>query len=202
MQHGRALRKFVENAWPEFDWDCAFNGFLADYAKLCRVEVLGPTPVLELVSRCVVETGTSTLYRAIRDAADDPVLREITNKIQHDEVQHFKHFFQAFRRYAGASSPGRFAVLKTLAARALEIRDSDSMCALRHIIDGCANVSDAEKQKLLDPKAMFKATQQRLRRHYPYDAAAKMLLAPLMLPPKTKVVASRTIATVARLIVA
>lgn len=200
LQHGRALRTYVAHAWPEFDWACAFKGFLNEYAPLCRVDVLGPTPVLELVSRCVVETGTSTLYRAIRDATDDPVLREIANQIQHDEVQHFKHFFRSFRRYSGTAPPGRWAVLKTIAARTLEIRDSDSMCALRHIIDGCANVGATDKHTLLDTKAMFRATQQRLTQHYPFEAAAKMILTPLMLPPKTKVAASLTLGSVARLL--
>ena len=99
LQHGKTLRTYVEAAWPEFDWEAAFKGFLADYSKLCSVEVLGPT--LELASRCVIATGTSTLYRPMRDATDDPALRNVADNIQRDET--YRNFKRPFSRILNVS---------------------------------------------------------------------------------------------------
>src|SRR5471032_3511017 len=43
LQHGAALKRYVETAWPEFDWDAAYRGFLDEYARLCTVEQLAAT---------------------------------------------------------------------------------------------------------------------------------------------------------------
>ncbi len=77
LQHGRALRMYVQYVWPDFAWEDAFESFLQEYGKLCTAEELEPTLAQELAARCVVETGTSSLYRAINACTDEPVLREI-----------------------------------------------------------------------------------------------------------------------------
>jgi hypothetical protein len=206
LQHGRALRAYVEAAWPEFDWQKAFDGFLVDYSKLCSVEVLGPTQALELASRCVIETGTATLYRATRDAAKDPVLREIADHIQRDEVRHFKYFFSFFRRYQTAGGASRWAIAKLLMLRVRELRDSDTICALNHIRDGLAGHgnSDSAPQhtpaelNLPDALTMHRLITAQLRPHYPLETAAKMLLAPMALPAIARNIASLTVSVVAR----
>ncbi len=204
LQHGRALRAYVEAAWPEFDWEAAFKAFLVDYSKLCSVEVLGPTHTLELASRCVIETGTSTLYRAIRDATQDPALRQVADHIQRDEVRHYKYFYNFFRRYNAKGGTSRWAIAKILLARVQEIRDSDTICALSHIRDGCIDrTGDAVRHVggqhgLPDAVEMHKLITARLRHHYPLNAAAKMLLAPLALPAPARNLASGVINAAAR----
>jgi hypothetical protein len=198
LQHGRALRAYVEAAWPRFDWPTAFNGFLEDYSKLCSVEVLGPTHALELVSRCVIETGTSTLYRAIRDATTDPVLRKVADNIQRDEIRHFKYFFNFFRRYQQADGASRWAIAKILMARVREIRNSDAICALSHIRDGATGQSALASHALPEAGAMYRQIGARLRHHYPMDAAAKMVVAPLALPVTARKIASSIIGVAAR----
>jgi hypothetical protein len=47
----------------------------------------------EMIARCVVESGTSSYYSAIRDAANEPVLKEIAGRIAADEFRHYKLFF-------------------------------------------------------------------------------------------------------------
>ena len=200
LQHGKALRTYVEAAWPEFDWEAAFKGFLVDYSKLCSVEVLGPTLTLELASRCVIETGTSTLYRAMRDATDDPALRNVADNIQRDEVRHFKYFFNFFRRYNEAGGTNRWAISKMLFARVREIRDSDTICALSHIPDGCLGQTGADN--IPDAVTIHRLITARLRPHYPLDAATKMLLAPLALPATARNFASGVISAAARTSVA
>ena len=46
------------------------------------------------MGRCVVETGTTTMYRAIYDYVRQPVLRQMIGNIA-DESAHYAHF----RRY-------------------------------------------------------------------------------------------------------
>ena len=60
LQHGRAFECYVKAAWPEFPWQAAFEGFIAEYGPLCTMEELEPNRALELAARCVVETGTTT----------------------------------------------------------------------------------------------------------------------------------------------
>jgi hypothetical protein len=35
LRHGAALRRYVETAWPEFDWNAAYRAFFAEYSR-CR----------------------------------------------------------------------------------------------------------------------------------------------------------------------
>ena len=54
-----------------------------------------------MIARCVVESGTSSYYSAIRDATDEPVLKEIAGRIAADEYRHYKLFYDTLQR------PGR-----------------------------------------------------------------------------------------------
>jgi hypothetical protein len=47
LQHGRALKAYVEHVWPEFDWNLAFADLLSEYSKLCSMEKLEPTRAQE-----------------------------------------------------------------------------------------------------------------------------------------------------------
>ncbi|MGC3962246.1 MAG: hypothetical protein QM803_02685 [Rhodocyclaceae bacterium] len=37
VQHGRALRSYVNRVWPDFDWQTAYDSFFDEYSKLCTV---------------------------------------------------------------------------------------------------------------------------------------------------------------------
>jgi hypothetical protein len=87
----------VQTVWPEFDWEAAYASFFSEYSRLCTVEELEDDRALELVARCVVETGTATYYQTLRDLTDEPVLAELTEHIRTDEVQHYKHFYRYFK---------------------------------------------------------------------------------------------------------
>ncbi len=99
-QHGRALARWARLADPRFDFDKAFKEFRAiqnidtDAAISRRGSRAG-----ELISRCVVESGTSTFYTAIKDATDEPVLRQIAANIAADEFAHYKLFYDSFKAY-------------------------------------------------------------------------------------------------------
>src|ERR1700730_17072639 len=91
MQHGRALKAYVQAVWPQFDWDAAFARFFEEYSRSCKIEEFEKSHALEMAARCVVETGTATLYRAIHEYTDEPVLKALTEHIRSDEVRHYKY---------------------------------------------------------------------------------------------------------------
>ncbi len=104
-QHGLALGRWAGLADPAFDFDQSFAAFTAMY----RIPVDATASVRgsrarELCARCVVETGTSSFYSAIRDAVDEPVLKQICKNIAADEFRHFKLFYTHMGRYAALDS--------------------------------------------------------------------------------------------------
>ncbi|WP_437437730.1 ferritin-like domain-containing protein [Trinickia violacea] len=181
LQHGRALKAYIHYVWPEFDWDTAFHNFFEEYSKTCSVEQFEKSRALEMVARCVVETGTATLYRAINECSDEPVLKELTDNIRTDEVRHYKHFFKYFKKYNQTEGNGRLAVLGALMRRVMEIKNEDSEIALRHVfaIRYPERVNDSNYNK--DRVARVNAL---VRRNLSADMCVKMLLKPLDLPAK------------------
>jgi hypothetical protein len=176
LRHGASLRHYVANVWGDFDWQRGFAGFLRDYAEYCKVELLGPTPALEMASRCVVETGTASYYSLLNGVSPEPVLRQLTWDIRSDEVRHYSHFYRYFKKYRDAERPGRWPVLKTLARRAKEVTSEDARCAYR-------NAFLVRFPQRIYRDAEYRSFEKRVlregRRHYPYEMAAKMFLKPL-----------------------
>jgi hypothetical protein len=98
VQHGLALGRWAELADPSFDFKAAFARFRAGYQPAHFVSV-GETSIRgsrqgEMVARCVVESGTSSFYSAIREATEEPVLKEIAGRIAADEFRHYKLFYE------------------------------------------------------------------------------------------------------------
>ncbi|WP_322094626.1 ferritin-like domain-containing protein [Paraburkholderia bannensis] len=181
MQHGRALKTYINYVWPEFDWDTAFRSFFEEYSKTCSFEEFEKTRALEMVARCVVETGTATLYRAIGECSDEPVLKEITDNIRSDEVRHYKHFFKYFKKYNQVEGQGRLAVLGALMRRVMEIKNEDSEIALRHVfaVRYPDRVQDAAYNRELTARV-----NKLVRHNLSADMCVKMLLKPLNLPAR------------------
>lgn len=100
-QHGLALGRWAEMADPTFDFKAAFARFRDGY-KAPQFFSDETTSVRgsrrgEMVARCVVETGTSSFYSAIREAAEEPVLKEVAGRIAADEFRHYKLFYETLQ---------------------------------------------------------------------------------------------------------
>lgn len=182
LQHGASLRAYVEAVWPEFSWERAFGGFYPEYAAACTQEELEPSRALEMAARCVVETGTSTLYQTLNTYATEPVLKEITAHLKSDEVRHYSYFYDAYRRYCAANGrPSRWRVARALLRRVLEAFDDDGDIAFRHAWNG--RYPDRPCTKA-DYKAFQSAMRARITPNLPVTMSTKMLLKPLALPPR------------------
>ena len=40
LQHGHALRRYVQIAWPNFEWDRVYETFLGEFSAFCRADGL------------------------------------------------------------------------------------------------------------------------------------------------------------------
>jgi hypothetical protein len=180
LQHGRALRRYVEHVWPELDWSPGFAGFLAEYSVLCTTQALNPSPALEMVARCAVEVGTATMYTAVQRYAPDPVLRDLAGRIRQDEVHHFNHFRDYFEAWRGSERIGRLDVLRTLLARLGDAEGEEVPIAFKHAWQ-MRYPGAAFPEQAYD--AFIARVRPAMRLCYPYGMAVKMLLRPLRLGP-------------------
>jgi hypothetical protein len=101
-QHGETLGRWAETADPSFKLDEAFARFRKGYRPTHfvhphDVSVRGSRRG-EMIARCVVESGTSSYYSAIKDTTGEPVLKEIAGRIAADEFRHYKLFFEMLHK--------------------------------------------------------------------------------------------------------
>ncbi len=126
VQHGKALSKWARLADPEFD----FEGRFANFSEKIEIPVESVSSVRgtrcgELVARCMVEVATSSYYTALREATDEPVLREICQRIAQDEIRHYKLFYTHMERYLDIENLGRLKRLWVGLGRIGESEDDE-----------------------------------------------------------------------------
>ncbi len=194
LQHGKALRRYVETAWPEFGWEGVNQRFVEEFQPFCD-SALEAARSLEMASRCVVEMGTASFYTTLSRVSPDPVLSLLTRRIVEDEVRHYKHFYRYFKKYQDIEPCGRVAIAPALWRRLRMTNGSDSFVPLKHVY------------RTRHPKAPFDAGVYRevrgrcrnfLRPHVPLEMSVRMLLKPLALGPRSQRVALATVLAVAR----
>jgi hypothetical protein len=125
-QHGQALGRWAALADPQFDHRAACARFSAGF----RVPVRASASVRgshagELVARCIVETGTSSYYTALGEAAAEPVLRAICRHIAADEIRHYKLFYAHLQRYLAREGMGFWGRLRIAWGRVAETADDE-----------------------------------------------------------------------------
>ena len=126
IQHGEALGRWAMLADPGFDHRAACARFTSGF----RVDLDAERSVRgsragELVARCIVETGTSSYYTALAEAAAEPVLREICRRIAADELRHYKLFYSHLKRYLAADGIGVWRRLRVALGRIGESEDDE-----------------------------------------------------------------------------
>jgi hypothetical protein len=197
LQHGRALRRYVEAAWPEFDWKPAFGRFVEEFRPFCD-EALEPVRSLEMASRCVVETGTASYYTTLSRASPEPVLKLLARRIVEDEVRHYKHFYRFFRRYREAERPSRAAVVPALWRRLRMSGGDDSFIVLKHVYTARHPAASFDAQIY---RHLRRECRDLVRDHFPHQMSVRMLLKPLALGPRTQRVALPVAVALARRLV-
>ena len=127
VQHGKALARWAKLADPAFDFETRFADFSSKIVLPASAEksVRG-SRCGELVARCMVEVGTAAYYTALREAAEEPVLREICRNIARDEIRHYKLFYTHMARY----------------------REIERLGVFRRILIGLSRISESEDDEL------------------------------------------------------
>jgi rubrerythrin len=126
VQHGAALARWAQLADPDFDFDAAVArfraGFQADFDsdRSRRGSLAG-----EMLARCIVETGTSSYYTALREATDEPVLQEICRHIAADELRHYRLFYKTMNAYEARQRLGLWTRLRIALGRVIEADDDE-----------------------------------------------------------------------------
>jgi hypothetical protein len=198
LQHGQALRRYVQHAWPDFDWEAAYEKFVPEFATQCADDGVEPTRTREMASRCIVEMGTAGYYRTLSRMTDDPVLSHLARLISDDEISHYKHFYRYLRKYQACESQRRGDIVRALWNRLRMIDGADSRIAMRHIYR--ARYPD----RPFDDR-IFRQLRHRSRtmiqRHFPHRMCMQMLLKPLGLGPLAHRLALPVLEAVARRVV-
>jgi hypothetical protein len=174
IQHGLALGRWAELADPSFDFKSAFARFQAGYtpqhfltgdAASVRGSRRG-----EMIARCVVESGTSSFYSAIRDAAEEPLLKEIAGRIAADEFRHFKLFYETLHAQDEPELPW-WRRLFVAATRVNESSDDELAYAYY-----CGNVSAADESRVpYDRRRFARAYNAQAMRLYRHHHIAKLV---------------------------
>ena len=126
IQHGMALGRWAQLADPGWDFDAAFARFRAGYKVPLEANgsVRG-SQAGEMMARCIVETGTSSYYSALKDAAQEPVLKQVCAKIAADEFRHYKLFYAHLRRCLKRDRLSRWSRLRIGWGRLAESEDDE-----------------------------------------------------------------------------
>jgi hypothetical protein len=181
LQHGQALRRYVQAAWPEFDWDRVYGGFIEEFRAYCTPEGLEPTRSREMASRCIVEMGTASYYTTLSRLNGEPVLARLARHIAEDEIRHFKHFFRYFRRMRAAEKPGRLAISRAVLHRLVMIDGEDSRVATKHLY--LARHPGGHFNERIY-RRLRRGSRDLMRPHFPHGMCVRMLLKPFGLGPR------------------
>lgn len=194
LQHGLALRRYVETAWPDFPWDSVRENFIDEFRPFCD-EALEEERGLEMASRCVVETGTASFYTGLSRSSPEPVLALLTRHIAADEINHYKHFYRFFRKYREIERPGRAAVAPALWRRLRMTGGEDRLVVLKHIYAAHRPGVRFDAQVYRHVHRQCRAV---VRPHFPIEMSVRMLLKPLALGPRVQRIAVPVLAALAR----
>jgi len=176
LQHGQALRRYVQLAWPDFDWDGVYEKFLPEFSAQCADDGVEPTRSREMASRCIVEMGTAGYYRTLSRMTDDPVLTALTQRIAEDEISHYKHFYRYLRKYQAREGQRRGGIIRALWNRLRMIDGADTRIALSHIYRARhpGRVFDGRLYRELR-----RGSRALIQPHFPHRMCMQMLLKPL-----------------------
>ncbi|GER05814.1 hypothetical protein GCM10007972_05830 [Iodidimonas muriae] len=125
-QHGAALGRWAEIADPSFSFEESLALFRKGYSlPLGAEQSVRGSHAGELIARCVVESGTSSFYSAIRDASEEPVLKEVCRRIAIDEFFHYQLFQKHLQRYKSGDKLSLWERLKVAIGRVQEAEDDE-----------------------------------------------------------------------------
>ena len=182
VQHGDALGKWATLADPSWDYPVAFARYKDGYKLPLDAEAsIRGSRTGELIARCMVETGTSSYYSALGEAAAEPVLKQICRNIAADEFRHFKLFYDHMRRYLARENIGMVRRLRIAAGRITESED-DELAFAWH----CGNAPEGKAYEHASCAAAYMAGAVACYRFRHVERGMGMIFKAVGLPPRGK----------------
>ena len=178
VQHGTALARWAALADPSFDFDAALARFRAGYRiDGDRMFARRGSQAGEMLARCIVETGTSSYYTALKEASAEPVLQEICRRIAADELRHYRLFYKNLGACLARERLGRWARLKVALGRVVESEDDELAYAYY-----AANAPDASYDRRRWRRAYARRAYAIYRPHHVERGVAMILKAVGLMP--------------------
>jgi hypothetical protein len=187
VQHGDTLGRWAMLADPAWDFEAAFTRYKTGY-HLPLLEVsqsVRGSRTGELIARCMVESGTSSYYSALGDAAQEPVLREICRLIAADEFRHFKLFYDHMKRYLQRERIGIWQRIRIAAGRIGESEDDELAYAFY-----CGNTPPDAAYRHQQAIAGYMSRAMTMYRYHHLERAVGMILKAVGLRPRGRISAA------------
>ena len=176
VEHGKALKRYATSVWKSFDWEAAYNRFYAEYQHCCTVGRMQPTKALEMLARCVTESGSATFYKWLSLSTSEPILASLMKRMWHDEVRHYKYFLRFFRYYALEERLGKIEIFTTMVRRSVQFKSEDAYIAFKYAWEAWHGEGSFKPRHY---RHFMQEIRDRSRRLYPYEMLLRMLLQPL-----------------------
>ncbi len=184
VQHGDTLGRWAMLADPGWDFETAFKRYKDGYhlPLLDTDASIRGSRTGELIARCMVESGTSSYYSALGDAAEEPVLRDICRLIAADEFRHFKLFYDHMKRYLKRERISVFQRMRIAISRIGESEDDELAYAFY-----CGNSPPDAIYKHETAIAGYMSRAMTMYRYKHLERAVGMILKAIGLPPRGRV---------------
>ena len=168
-QHGKVLGRWAELADPSFRLEDAFARFRAGYRPDhfdgdSQGSIRGSRRG-EMIARCVVESGTSSYYTAIKEVTAEPVLQEIAGRIAADEYRHYKLFYATLHAQHEADLPF-WKKLQIAAGRVSESDDDEIAYAHYCAVVPASEAANHPYDRQAYSRRQFAITMRIYRRHH------------------------------------
>jgi rubrerythrin len=126
-EHGVALSTWLVRSLPNFQFQVLLERYNSDlglsYQNSTNETSIRGSKAGELLSRCAVESSTSTYYKSVADAVDDEPLKTICLRLAHDEIGHYSLFRKKLDRLREAQRISPLRLLYMSLHRLLELED-------------------------------------------------------------------------------
>jgi hypothetical protein len=96
----RTLRNYVEQTWPEFDFDAALHEYTATFGAELAYGPRRNSAVHEALARCVSASQAALFYGALGLWAEDERLRDIASACSQEEREALTRFLAIYRHSA------------------------------------------------------------------------------------------------------
>jgi hypothetical protein len=184
VQHGDTLGRWAMLADPGWDFEQAFERYKTGYhLPLLDADFsVRGSRTGELIARCMVESGTSSYYSALGDAAEEPVLKDICRLIAADEFRHFKLFYDHMKRYLARERVGLLRRMRIALGRIGESEDDELAYAFY-----CGNAAPDAAYQHGQAIAGYMSRAMTMYRYRHLERAIGMILKAIGLKPRGRI---------------